>query len=280
MKHSCLESILFLPPTRINEEKLSKKIAGKTVIITGASYGIGASIAYLLGKNNTKLILIARTEQKLIAMKKIIEQKGGNVKIFAINLYNEVEIDNFINYIKKSDIKIDIFINNAGKSIMRSIKKSLDRFHDFDRTMKLNYFTPVKLLLALIPSLSEKKGHIIDVSAINVLLTPAPYWAAYQASKSAFDNWFRCASPELNAMGIKTSSIYLPLVKTRMILPTKKYRKMPALSTIDVAMIVAKIIIKERKKYAPWWTIFAQLGGVIFRSVIERIFFKILNKKR
>lgn len=269
-KYSCLEHILFLP-TILNDKKLKKKLKNKTVLITGASFGIGASLAYKLAKTEANLILVARTESKLQAIKKAIEIKGGKVEIFAINLSNIDEVDKLIDYLKNLENGIDIFINNAGKSIKRSIEKSLDRYHDFTRTMALNYNAPVKLMLGLIPILKKNKGQGINISAINVLLAPAPHWAAYQASKSAFDQWFRCVAPELNAKGVKTTSIYLPLVKTRMIIPTEAYRKMPAMSTKHVADTICKAIISKKTKYAPWWLIFGQLGSVIFRRLFEKI---------
>jgi len=268
-KYSCIEKLLFFPPIILSEKKIKNKLQDKTILITGASYGIGASTAYLLAKTGAKLILVARTENKLLAIKKIIEKKGGKIDIFVANLNNANEVEKLI--ISLKSISVDIFINNAGKSIRRSIKKSLDRFHDFDRTMKLNYYAPVKLLLALIPSISKNKGHIVDISAVNVLLAPVPNWAAYQASKSAFDNWFRSASPELNAMDIKTTSVYLPLVRTRMILPVEAYHKMPAMKTTHAALIVTKTLLKNKSKYAPWWLIFGQLGSVFFRKSIEKI---------
>ena len=130
--------------------------------------------------------------------------------------------------------------------------------------MALNYFAPVQLLLHLIPQLEKNKGQVINISAVNVLLPPAPYWAAYQASKSAFDQWWRSVSPELNAKDIATTTIYLPLVRTRMIVPTKIYDKVPAMSPQHVAKIIAKTIYTQRKQFKPWWLIFGQWAGLIF----------------
>lgn len=267
----CLEQILFFNNQLFSEKKLTKKISGKTILITGASFGIGASIVYKLANYNTNLILVARTEQKLQNMKKIIEKKGSSAQIFPTNLYNIDEVDKLIENIKKHNLKIDFFINNAGKSIKRSIFDELHRFDDFTRTMAINYFAPVKLMLFLIPMFMKNKGQVINISAVNVLFLPFPKWAAYQASKTAFDNWFRAVMPELNAYKIKTSSIYLPLVRTRMIIPNKKYRKMPAMTSKQVTNIVCKAICKNKKNYAPWWTVFIQLYSVIFRNISEKI---------
>jgi len=261
-KYSCLENILFLPQLKNNKAKLKKKLKGKNVLITGATFGIGATLTYQLAETGANLILVARTKQKLIAIKKVVERRGGTALIFSINLYNLEEVNKLTSELQKIEGGIDIFISNAGKSIRRSIFKSLDRFHDFTRTMTINYYTPVKLMLSIIPMLKKNKGHVINISAVNVLFTPAPLWSAYQASKSAFDNWFRSVVPELKANNIKTTSIYLPLVKTRMILPTKAYKKMPAMSPKHVANIICKSLLSQRKKYSPWWTIFGQIGSV------------------
>jgi len=146
--------------------------------------------------------------------------------------------------------------------------------------MAINYFAPVQLLLSLIPILKRNKGHIINVSTVNVLLVPFPYWAAYQASKSAFDTWFRSVAPELNAMGIATSSVYLPLVKTRMILPTKAYQKLPAMSPEHVAKIICRLICTRKRKYRPWWMLPGQFASIMFRGIWETAVPAVLKKKR
>jgi short-subunit dehydrogenase len=262
-KYNLLEFLLF-PPVSLNENKLLQRLNNKTVLITGASYGIGESLAYKIAATGAHLILVARTADKLALVKKEVERLGGKASIFPTDLSNFEQVESLIISLSQLPNGIDIFINNAGKSIRRSINDSLDRYHDFTRTMAINYFGPVQLMLSLIPILKKNKGHVINVSAINVLLAPAPLWAAYQASKSAFDNWFRCAVPELNAAGISSTSIYLPLVKTRMIEPTTSYKNMPAMNSEHVARIICKTINTRRRRFAPWWLTFGQLGSVIF----------------
>lgn len=276
--YTLLEFLLFLP-TRLNEEKLKREVEGKTILITGASFGIGEQLAFHLAKTGANLILVARTEEKLVKIKDKIEQQGGKVRIFACDLTKPDEVEKLLNELKILPKGIDILVNNAGKSIRRPIYESLDRFHDFQRTMGLNYFAPVQLLLSLIPVLEKNKGQIINISAVNVLLIPAPFWAAYQASKTAFDQWFRCVSAEVNARNIKTTSIYLPLVKTRMIEPTKAYKNAPAMSPDHVASIICKTIYTKRRKHSPWWLIFGQLASVIFRYPIELLMPNFIGKK-
>ena len=222
-EYGLLEHLLF-PQVKLNEKKLTQRLNGKTILITGASSGIGEKLAYLLANIDTHLILVARTKEKLEVMKCEIEMKNAKVSIFAADLRNSEDMYRLLTFINQMPDRLDVVVNNAGMSIRRSINDSLDRFYDFTRTMAINYFAPVELLLSVIPLLEKNKGQIISISTVNVLLNPLPYWSAYQASKSAFDTWFRSVSPELNTMGITTTSIYLPLVKTPMILPTPAYQ--------------------------------------------------------
>jgi short-subunit dehydrogenase len=274
--YNLLEFLLF-PPTWLNEERLKKEVAGKTILITGATFGIGEELSYKLAETGAKLILVARTEEKLVEIKNKI---GGNVTIFACDLTKTESVEKLLHELKKLPNGIDVFVNNAGKSIRRPIYESLDRFHDFQRTMALNYFAPVQLLLGLIPSLEQNQGQIINVSAINVLMIPAPFWAAYQSSKTAFDQWFRCVSAEVNARNIKTSTIYLPLVRTRMIEPTAEYKNAPAMSPQHVASIICKAIYTKRRKYSPWWLIFGQLASVLVRYPFELLMPGFVGKKK
>lgn len=266
-KYSLIEHLLF-PPKQLSRNKLIEEINGKTVLITGASFGIGESLAYMLAKTGANLVLAARTAEKLDAIKSEIEKLGGRVAVFAVDLTKTEDVEKFLEELGKLPHGIDIFINNAGKSIRRPLLESLERFHDFTRTMNLNYFAPVRLALGLIPVLQCNQGQIINISAVNVALLPAPYWAAYQASKTAFDQWWRCAAPELEAIGIRTGSIYLPLVRTRMIEPTAEYKNAPAMSPEHVARVICRAIY-TKKDFAPWWLFFAQLGSVVFRRPAE-----------
>ncbi len=154
--YSLIESLLFLP-TWLNQEKLENAVRGKTILITGATFGIGEKLSYQLAKTDAQLILVARTEKKLKQIKLEIESVGGKVMIFPTDLTDIKSVENLLRELTNLPNGVDIVINNAGKSILRSIKDSLDRFHDFQRTMALNYFAPVQLLLGLIPTLEKIK---------------------------------------------------------------------------------------------------------------------------
>lgn len=265
--HTLLAHLLF-PPTKLNRQKLERQLAGKTVLITGASSGIGEQLAYLLSDMRVHMILVARREAKLQAMKSEIEVKAAaRVSVFPADLRDPKEMEGLLTFLHQLPDGLDIVISNAGHSIKRSIRESLDRYHDFTRTMAINYFAPVQLLLSIIPLLEQKQGHIMNISTVNVMLIPLPHWAAYQASKSAFDTWFRSAAPELNMMGIATTLIYLPLVRTPMILPTAAYRKLPAMSPTHVAKMIGKAIYTRRQTFKPWWLIFGGLASLFFRTM-------------
>ncbi|MFK7798748.1 MAG: SDR family NAD(P)-dependent oxidoreductase [Aureispira sp.] len=263
-----LEWFLF-PPTGLSIANLHKKIAHKTILITGASYGIGAQTAHLLAAPTVHLILVARTQTRLQTLQKELEYKGATVDFYATDLTAPTQVDHLIQQLQQQPQPIDIIINNAGHSILRSIHQAKDRYHDFERTMAINYLGPVRLLLPLLRDLETQNGHLINVSALNVLLLPAPYWAAYQASKTAFDQWFRCVAPELRAKGVQCSSIYFPLVRTRMIAPTQAYQNTPALSPQQAATILGNILLTQKTQYKPWWAVFAQLGSAFFRQPWE-----------
>ena len=257
--------LLFFPFLGFSRSTLRQRLAGKTVLITGASYGIGECLAEVLAETEAHLLLVARTADKLSEVKQKVEARGCRADVFPCDLTNAAAVESLLQHLLRPSTGIDVIVSNAGKSIRRSIFDSLDRLHDFSRTMNLNYFGPVQLLLALIPTLVARQGQVINISAVNVLLAAPPKWAAYQASKTAFDQWFRCVSPELNARGVATSSIYLPLVRTRMIEPTKEYSHAPAMQPEQVASLICRAIISRRRSYAPWWLLPAQLASVLFR---------------
>ena len=277
-RYGFLEHLLF-PATRFNQSRLQRALAGKTVLITGASFGIGEASAQLLSACDCHLILVGRTEEKLDRVKALVIAQKASAEVLVADLNQEASVDALIATLKQRDKGVDVLIHNAGKSIRRSIYDSLDRYHDFTRTLGVNYLGPVKLSLAMIPMLLENKGHLIHISAVNTLLPPAPKWAAYQASKTAFDHWMRSVGPELRAKGLGATSIYLPLVKTRMMAPTKEYDHLPAMTPEHVANIIAKAIIKRPRKHKPWWLGFSEFGSLIFRGSWERAMTRKMKKQ-
>jgi short-subunit dehydrogenase len=267
--YSFLESLLFFAPARFSQSGLREALAGKTILITGASYGIGEHLTDELAESGAHLILAARTAEKLDEIKRRIESRGGSASVFAFDLTKKREVEQLLAELEKLPRGIDIFVSNAGKSIRRPLYESLDRFHDFERTMALNYFAPVQLMLGLIPVLGKNKGQVINISAVNTALAPAPYWAAYQASKTAFDQWFRCAAPELENHGIAATSVYLPLVRTRMIEPTAAYKNAPAMNPRHVARVICKLMLTRKRRFAPWWLSMGEISSAVLRRAFE-----------
>ena len=276
-RQSMLENILF-PVRNINEKRLQERVENKTILITGASYGIGAAMVPILAECAVTLLLVARTEERLAALKKSIDDKACNVKIYAADLRDENEISNLLELWKNENINVDIIINNAGKSIYRKLWNSLDRFHDTQRCSATNYIGPVQLILGVLNGLLQKEAHIINVSAINVLLPPAVGWSAYQSSKVAFDQWLRCSEAELKAENISVSSIYLPLVRTRMSMVNKNKHSQPAMSKQKAARLITNYIVKRKRTYTPWWFGVVRLFAFIFPGMLYRIQLRQIKK--
>ena len=271
-----LQSVLY-PNVKVSDSKLEKALIDKTILISGASFGIGRLLAEKIAFPKTNVVILGRTEEQLKEVCSIINKKGGNAQYFVGDLREKKTTKEFLDLIKNENISVDIFVNNAGKSIRRSVYESIDRFHDFTRTMDLNYYAPVELILSLLPSMSKQKGQIINISSIIVLFPSIPLWSAYQASKGAFHIWFKSIKPELNLRGVATNNIYLPLVKTRMIAPTQKFKKLPAMDPEQAMQIITNSIVKRNYNYKPWWTMVVKPLILIFK----RPFYKatIMNSK-
>ena len=232
------------------EKQFRDRIHGKIVLITGASSGIGLTTAHRLADAGAHVLLVSRNKETLDAVKAEIEAKGGKASVFPCDLNDMEAIDAVSKEILASVDHIDILINNAGRSIRRAVHESLDRFHDFERTMQLNYFGAVRLVLNLLPHMMERKGgQIINISSIGVLAN-ATRFSAYVASKAALDAFSRCLSAEAHSHKIAITSIYMPLVRTPMIAPTKIYKYVPTLSPEQAADLVAYAIVKRPKKIA------------------------------
>ena len=227
-----------------------QKVNGKTIIVTGASSGIGLTVSKYLAQAGAHVLLLARTKDKLDEVKAEIEAEGGKASVFPCDLNDMESIDAVSKEILASVDHIDILINNAGRSIRRAVHESIDRFHDFERTMQLNYFGAVRLVLNLLPHMMQRKdGQIINISSIGVLAN-ATRFSAYVASKAALDAFSRCLSAEVHSHKIAITSIYMPLVRTPMIAPTKMYKYVPTVSPEEAADLIAYAIVKRPKKIA------------------------------
>jgi short-subunit dehydrogenase len=245
-------------------ESLHGAAKGRTVMITGASSGIGHSAALKIGEAGGIVLLVARSEDKLNATREEIEQLGGTAHVHAADLSEPEDIDRMAAEVLSEHGGVDILVNNAGRSIRRSVGRSYDRFHDYQRTMQLNYFGPVKLILDVLPGMRERhRGHIINVSTMG-LQTNTPRFAAYLASKAALDAFSRSIGPEIIGDGVHITTVYMPLVRTPMIAPTKLYDRFPTLSPDDAAEMITEAIRKRPKRVA---TTLGNLGQLSYAVV-------------
>ncbi|MGZ5357860.1 MAG: SDR family oxidoreductase [Solirubrobacterales bacterium] len=244
-----------LDPDLFKDRSLSGAIRGKTVVITGASSGIGKAAAIKAAAAGATVLLVARTPEKLEETKAEIEETGGQAHIHRCDLSDLDDVQRLASEVLAEYGKVDILVNNAGRSIRRSIENSYDRFHDFERTMQLNYFGSLRLILSLLPAMRKtmkghkKGGHIINVSSIGVQ-TNTPRFSAYVASKAALDAWSRCVASEVIDDGVHITTIHMPLVRTPMIAPTKMYDAFPTITPEEAADMICDAMIRKPKKVA------------------------------
>ena len=243
-----------LDPDLFKDRSLSGAIGGKVVLITGASSGIGKACAVKCGAAGAEVLLVARTPEKLEETRVEIEEAGGTAHIHQCDLSDLDDVERMAKEVLDQHERVDILVNNAGRSIRRSIENSYERFHDFERTMQLNYFGALRLILSVLPSMRKrsagrKGGHIINISSIGVQ-TNTPRFSAYVASKAALDAWSRCVASEVVDDGVNITTIHMPLVRTPMIAPTKMYDAFPTITPDQAADMICDAMIRKPKKVA------------------------------
>ena len=262
-----------LDPDLFIDRTLRGQVAGKVVLVTGGSSGIGLATAHKLAEAGAITIICGRDEEKLAEAKKEINDRGFDVITYAADVADMADCDRFVKLLIENHGGVDVLVNNAGRSIRRGIESSYDRFHDFERTMQLNYFGALRLTMGLLPKMIEqRRGHVINISSIGVL-TNAPRFSAYVASKAALDAWTRCAASEFADMNIKFTTINMPLVRTPMIAPTKIYQNVPTLSPDDAADLIAQAIVYKPVRIA------TRLGvlGEVLHALVPRVAQIIMN---
>jgi short-subunit dehydrogenase len=239
-----------LDPDLFKDRSLRGAIEGKVIVITGASSGIGKSLAIKVGEAGGTAILVARSEDKLLETKDTIEAAGGKAAIHPADLSDLEDCDRVVAEILEQHGHVDILVNNAGRSIRRSVENSYDRFHDYQRTMQLNYFGALKLIMGFLPGMRERKvGHVINVSSIGAQ-TNTPRFSAYVASKSALDGFSRCIGSEVVDDNVNITTVYMPLVRTPMIAPTGMYDAFPTITPEEAADLITNAMITKQKKVA------------------------------
>ncbi|PTQ88362.1 SDR family oxidoreductase [Agitococcus lubricus] len=261
----------YLDSSAFMASKALKVVKGKTVLITGASSGIGLTVAKKLAKSGAHVLLVARGIEKLEQTADMIRKIGGTAFVYPCDLTNMEAIDQLAEQVLAEHGHIDILINNAGRSIRRAVVESFDRFHDFERTMQLNYFGAIRLIMRLLPSMqAARKGQIINISSIGCLAN-APRFSAYVASKAALDAFTRCLSAEVRQYNIETTAIYMPLVRTPMIAPTKMYDYVPTYTPDQAANLIIKAIVSKPKRIKTPLGQTAELSYAIWPKINDAI---------
>ena len=239
-----------LDPALFRDRSLATSIKGRRIMITGASSGIGLEAALRIGEAGGELLLVSRTREKLEEVAEQVRARGGTAHVHPADLSDMDDLERMAKEVIEQHGGVDILVNNAGRSIRRSLARSYDRFHDFERTMQLNYFGALKLIMAFMPGMHERKfGHIINISSIGVQ-TNTPRFSAYVASKAALDAFSRCVAPEVVGDNVRFTTIYMPLVRTPMIAPTDIYKAFPTLSPEEAAQMICDAMIDKPKKVA------------------------------
>lgn len=258
-------------PARTSDpDKLRNVVAGLTVLVTGASYGIGEATARKLAAAGATVLIVARSAERLDDLAAAINAGGGRAVAYPTDLSDETAVSVLTKQINETHGPLDIVVSNAGKSLRRSLQDQYDRPHDFQRTIDINYLGPIWLLLGLLPAMREAGGgHVVNVSSVGVRVVPGPHWGAYQASKGAFDRWLRSVAPELHGDGVRVSTIYFALVRTRMIEPTPLLGRLPALTPDEAADAIAKAIIERPRTSEPPWVWPAELASVLLAGPAE-----------
>jgi len=259
-------------PAKVSDpDKLRRAVSGKTVMVTGASYGIGEATARKMAAAGATVLAVARSTERLEDLAAAINAGGGRAVAYPTDLTDEGAVSALTKQVTENHGPVDIVVSNAGKSLRRSLHHQYDRPHDFQRTIDINYLGPIWLLLGLLPAMREHGGgHIVNVSSVGARVVPGPQWGAYQASKGAFDRWLRSVAPELHADGVDVTSVYFALVRTRMIAPTPVLGRLPGMSPDEAADAIAKAVIERPRTNEPPWMWPAELASVLLAGPAER----------
>jgi NAD(P)-dependent dehydrogenase (short-subunit alcohol dehydrogenase family)/thioester reductase-like protein len=260
-----------LDPDLFRDRSFEGAVNGRTVVITGGSSGIGRAAAKKIARAGGIPILVARSMDKLEETKAEIEAEGGTAYVYSGDLSDLDAIDDLVNRILGEHVSVDILVNNAGRSIRRSMALSQDRFHDYERTMRLNYFGAIKLIMGFAPHMKERGfGHVVNISSIGVQTSP-PRFSAYVASKAALDAWTRVVASEVVGDGITFTTIHMPLVRTPMIAPTKIYDQFPTISPDEAADLICEAIRAKPKSINTRLGTFGEVAYALAPKAVDQI---------
>jgi short-subunit dehydrogenase len=234
---------------------LRDAVAGKVVLVTGASSGIGRAAAVRLAGAGATVLLVARSEELLAEVEGEIAQDsartGGTAYSYRCDLTDLDEVDALAAKVLGAHDHVDVLVNNAGMSIRRKVRHSVDRFQDFERPMQLNYFAAVRLTMGLLPTMVEREsGQVVNISSWAAVLRPARF-SGYAASKAALEAWSDSVQGEVLDDGVVFTNVHMPLVRTPMIAPTALYRRMPALTVDQAASVVCDAVVSRSRRVTP-----------------------------
>jgi NAD(P)-dependent dehydrogenase (short-subunit alcohol dehydrogenase family) len=250
---------------------LKRELGGKHIIITGASSGIGRAAGVKLAAAGAVPLLVARNVEKLEEVRAEIVAAGGTAYVYAADLSDMESVDRLVERVLADHRNIDGLVNNAGRSIRRSIALSYNRFHDFERTMQLNYFGAVKLIIGLLPHMRERgSGHIVNISSIGVQANP-PRFSAYVASKAALDAFTRVVASEVIGDGVSFTTIHMPLVRTPMIAPTKMYDAFPTITPDEAGEMICEALRSKPKHIGTRLGTFGEVAYALSPKAVDRI---------
>jgi short-subunit dehydrogenase len=254
-----VEHLLGLRPAAPSAGRLRAQVAGRLVVVTGASRGVGAETAARLALAGARVVLLARGKEELESVARGIRKRGGSAEVLSVDLSDPAAAESAGDEIIARWGAPTVVVSNAGLSMRRTLRDSHDRPQDVSRTIGINYVGPVALLRRLVPAMADTGGgHVISVASTSVDV-PAPGWSLYGASKTAMDAWLRAVALELEPHGVAVTSIRLPLVRTAMSAPTAAYAAVPAMRPVDAAKYIARAIVHRPLVLAPWWS---RLAGV------------------
>ncbi|HTC58993.1 MAG TPA: SDR family oxidoreductase, partial [Solirubrobacteraceae bacterium] len=260
-----------MDPSISRRRTLGEAVRDKRVLITGASSGIGRATAVKVAAAGGIPLLVARNVEKLEEVRAEIVATGGLAYVYAADISDMDEVDRLIERVKDDHRNVDMLVNNAGRSIRRSISLSYERFHDFERTMQLNYFGAVKLIIGLLPQMRARGfGHIVNISSIGVQTNP-PRFSAYVASKAALDAFTRVVASEVIGDGVTFTTIHMPLVRTPMIAPTKLYDAFPTITPEQAADMICEALRTRPKHMGTSLGTFGEVLYALSPSTVDRI---------
>lgn len=250
---------------------LARALEGRIVLITGGSSGIGAATAVRIGAAGGEVVLVARGAEKLDQTAAAVEKAGGRAHVYPCDLSDVSAIETMAESLLDEIGRVDILVNSAGRSIRRSMELSYDRFHDFERTIQLNYLAAVRLILLLVPGMRERGfGHVLNVSSAGVQ-TRVPRFGPYIASKAALDTVCDAFQAETSVDDVRFTTVHMPLVRTPMIAPTELYDNFPALSPEEAADVLCRAIVSRPRRISPPFAMLAAAADAVSPQVMDRV---------